>query len=408
VLNVVSSFYPKKGLAMKKLVIASAVSALFAAPAAFAQSAPAAAAPAAPAVPTLSQVLDASGVTVSGYIDVATTHADRNVEAGSDRVFDAQNNSFALHQFGLTVAKQPKEGFGGLVNFTVGKDAQVIHSYPENVAPFSMFDVTQAYGQYATGPLTVMFGKYTTLAGTEVIASTGNVNFSRSILFGAVPFTHTGLRAVYAATDSLTLTLGVNNGWDQLTNANKAMTGEFGITFTPTKTITLTAVDYNGKESAVVAGGPVATPPAPEGSRNLADFIASWNIIDPLTIGIEYLNVSQKNFTSLVDGSTISAKYDGYAGYITYMFSPKWRLNVRGESFDDKDGFHFNTPAFPSTKYKEGTATLSWLPADAFEMRVEARRDSADNAVFFSTNNTTGTADEKNLTTFAIQGVYKF
>jgi hypothetical protein len=409
VLNIVSSFYPKKGLTMKKLVLASAVSALFAAPAAFAQSAPAAAAPAGPAVPTLSQVLDASGVTVSGYIDVATTHADRNVETGfSDRVFDSQNNSMALHQFGLTIAKQPKEGFGGLVNFTVGKDAQVIHSYPENTlasvgigGAASSFDVTQAYGQYATGPLTVLFGKFTTLAGTEVIASTGNVNFSRSILFGAVPFTHTGLRAVYAATDSLTLTLGLNNGWDQLTNANKAMTGEFGVTYTPTKTITLTAVDYNGKESAVVGGGPVATPPAADGTRNLMDLVASWNIIDPLTIGIEYLNVSQENFTSLVDGSTISAKYDGYAGYITYMFSPKWRLNVRGESFNDKDGFHFGTP---NTKFKEGTATLSWLPADAFEMRVEYRRDSADNAVFTNTDGTTS----KDLSTYAIQGIYKF
>src|SRR6267378_3762626 len=176
---------------MKKLLIASAVSAAFAAPTvALAQAARAR---------TLSQVLDASGINVSGYLDAGYSYANRNLEAGgfSNRVFDSQNNSFALHQFGLTVAKQPTRGFGGVVNITVGSDAQVIHSFPEG-ASTNTFDLTQAYGQYASGDLTLMAGKFTTLAGTEVIASPGNMNFSRSMLFGAVPFTHTGVRAGYA------------------------------------------------------------------------------------------------------------------------------------------------------------------------------------------------------------------
>src|SRR6266568_7810881 len=103
---------------MKKIFLASAVSALFAAPAtALAQAKPA-------PVPTLDKILEASGISVSGYIDAGYTHSDRNQAVFTTRVFDAQNNSFGLHQFGLTVAKQPKEGFGGLVNITVGRDAQ--------------------------------------------------------------------------------------------------------------------------------------------------------------------------------------------------------------------------------------------------------------------------------------------
>src|SRR3954464_6279515 len=99
---------------MKKALLATAVSAVFAAPtAALAQ-----------AVPTLDKVLEASGISVSGWIDAGDTHADRNLESGfSDRVFDSQNNSFLLHQFGLQVSKTPKEGAGGLVNITAGKDA---------------------------------------------------------------------------------------------------------------------------------------------------------------------------------------------------------------------------------------------------------------------------------------------
>src|SRR2546427_11973401 len=151
---------------MKKLFLASAVSALFAAPATvLAQAKPA-------PVPTLDKVLEASGISVSGYIDAGYTYA-KNGAGFTDRVFDTQQNSFALNQFGLTVAKQPKEGFGGLVNLTVGRDAQVIHSFPEPQPGGSVFDVTQAYLQYAGGPLTVIAGKFVTLSGTEVIASTG-------------------------------------------------------------------------------------------------------------------------------------------------------------------------------------------------------------------------------------------
>src|SRR5204863_1094837 len=201
---------PTKGRSMKKLLIASAVSAAFAAPTlALAQAARA---------PTLSQVLDASGLNVSGYIDAGYSYANKNVGTGgfTDRVFDSQNNSFALHQFGLQVAKQPSRGFGGVVNITAGTDAQVIHAFPEtNVAvppaSTSMFDITQAYGQYASGSLTLMAGKFVTLAGSEVIASTGNMNVSRSMLFGAIPFTHTGVRAGYAMSNIVTLYGGMNN-----------------------------------------------------------------------------------------------------------------------------------------------------------------------------------------------------
>src|SRR5438309_4116958 len=233
---------------MKKLFLASAVSALFSVPATvLAQAKPA-------PVPTLDKVLEASGISVSGYIDAGYTHSDRNQAAFTTRVFDQQNSSFGLNQFGLTVAKQPKEGFGGLVNLTVGRDAQFIHSAPEpsgnNAAgqASSMFDVTQAYLQYAGGPLTVIAGKFVTLSGTEVIASTGNTNISRSILFGAIPFTHTGVRATWALSDTVNLIAGVNNGWDQLTDSNKGKTVELGATFNPIRPLNIAISGYSGQE----------------------------------------------------------------------------------------------------------------------------------------------------------------
>ena len=378
---------------MKKIVIASAVSALFAAPATvLAQAKP-------PAAPTLDKVLEASGISMSGYIDAGYTYANKNVDpaAGgfSTRVFDTQNNSFGLNQFGLTVAKQPKEGFGGLVNLTVGRDAQFIHSFPETsgaASGSSMFDVTQGFLQYASGPLTVIAGKFTTLHGTEVIASTGNTNISRSMLFGAVPFTHTGVRATWALSDTVSLIGGVNNGWDQLTDANKGKTAELGATLNPIKPLSITLSGYSGQEP---------TSATTNGTRTSLNAVASYTIMEPLSVGAEVLSVSQDN----AGGTGTTAKYNGIAGYVTYMFTPKLRGVVRVESFDDKNGFHFAPTAFlgTDTKYREVTATASFLASDSFEARAEVRRDQATNSVFSDSGGTS-----KSMMSAALQGLYKF
>src|SRR5438309_1519144 len=356
---------------MKKLILASAVSALFAAPATvLAQAKPA-------PVPTLDKILEASGISVSGYIDAMYTHSDRNqvAPAFTTRVFDLENNSFALRQFGLQVAKQPKEGFGGLVNITVGKDAQVIHSFPELAsnggsgltAAGPMFDVTQAFLQYSSGPLTVIAGKFVTLQGSEVIWTPTNVNASHSILFGAIPFTHTGVRATWALSDTVSLIAGVNNGWDQLTDRNRDKTVELGATLNPIRPLNISISAYSGKEPAGTGNG----------TRTSINAVGSYNINRALSVGAELLNVSQD--IPVGGGATTSQKYTGLAGYGSYMFTPKLRGVARVEQFDDKDGFHFG---IAGTKYRELTATGAYLASDSFEARAELRQDKATNAVF--------------------------
>ena len=374
---------------MKKLLIASAVSAALAAPAtALAQA----------RVPTLGQVLDASGISVSGYIDAAYSYANRNIEATPlFRVFDAQNNSFGLHQFGLMVAKQPKQGFGGVVNLTVGSDAQVIHSFPEATA--STFDLTQAYGQYAAGNLTLMAGKFVTLHGTEVIWSPSNPNFSHSILFGAIPFTHTGVRASYTPSDTVTLYGGVNNGWDQLIGANRGKTIELGATLNPIKPLTLTVSGYFGSDSAVPPGVQT-TPAGAQGTRNSLNAVANYIVSNAISVGGEILYVTQE------DTATGTAKYNGAAGYFTYMLNSQWRAVARLEMFDDKQNFHFAAPGIAAgsgVKYAEATLALSYLPNGSAELRTEVRGDRANSAVFVDSSGA-----KKSLLTFAVQGIYKF
>ena len=368
-------------------------------PSLYAADAPApspAPAPAKPAAPTIGDVLSASGIDISGYVDAAYSRLSGSgafTSGVADRVFDFERNSFNLHQAAITIAKQPKEGFGGVVNLVLGKDAKVIKSFDQTT---SDFDVTQAFVQYAGGPVTVIAGKYVTLAGAEVINSTANTNYSRSILFGyAIPFTHTGARATFGVSDEVNLIVGVNNGWDQFKDANKQKTVELGISVTPNKTFSFAAQGYSGKEQVASFIDPIS------GKRNLIDLVGTFNATDQLTFILNYDYGTQENATSLVNGSTIKAKWNGLAGYANYQFSEQWRLSFRAEYLDDKDGYRTGV----IQKWKEATLTLAYLPTKAVELRAEVRGDRSDQASLLDSDGVNG---KKTQNSVGLEAIYKF
>src|SRR5580698_5947625 len=226
-----------------------------------------AAAPAAPAVPALSDLLTSWGLTTSG--DFAASYYHSNGYPGSTwRGFDEDHDSFQLDEAGFQLGYQPKQGVGGFVDVIAGTDAQIL-SLNEGGSGNSI-DVRQAYLQYATGPRTVIAGKFVTMAGAEVINPSQNTNFSRSLLFWELePLDHTGFRATYAATDTLSLSVGVNNGWnytDLSTSGSK--TGEFNATWTPNKIVSVALTGYFGKDDVLLDGQELS----------LIDLVATYNV----------------------------------------------------------------------------------------------------------------------------------
>ncbi len=344
--------------------------ALFAATSAFAEDAPAK-----PAAPTLGAVLESTGLTLSGYLDASYSHLSGEgifVSGAANRVFDTQKSGFAVQQAAINIGYQPKAGFGAFVNLTAGNDADVIAPY-DSYGKSSKFDVTQAYVQYVGSNYTVIAGKFVTLAGAEVIASPSNPNFSRSILFGyAIPFTHTGVRATFAASDTVNLILGVNNGWDALKDTNTAKTVEVGATFAPVKTFSVLATGYFGKERI---GGLVGS--GPEGQRTLLDIVATWNATDALTVILNYDYGKQSDVTD-GESTPFDAKWSGLAGYLNYTVSDNWKLSLRAEYLDDKDGYRTGVVQ----KWREVTGTVAYLPSKAVELRLELRADSSDVQAF--------------------------
>ncbi|MHB1099000.1 MAG: outer membrane beta-barrel protein [Burkholderiales bacterium] len=367
--------------------------------------------------PALSKVLESYGTTISGYVDAGYTDINSTglfTNGGATRVFDAPNaaagSTFShanLNQVGVTIAKAPPSGFGGLVNFTGGQDANIIASYGAGLKSTGgytnnhSFDVTQAYGSYATGPVTVILGKFATLAGAEVIPSMSDTNYSRSILFGyAIPFTHTGARLTYAVTDTVSLIAGVNNGWDQVQDSNSDKTAELGFTAAPNKMFSFAGSYYGGKELAAGPFGASTT----NGNRNLVDLVATVNATDSLSFVANYDNGSQANAT-LPGGLTGTAKWDGLALYANYMFNSDWRLSFRTEYLNDKAGYR--TGLGVPVKWSENTLTLAYMPAKDLELRGEVREDHSNDAVNAGFLQSNGTS-KSNQTSLGLEAIYKF
>jgi hypothetical protein len=345
-------------------------------------------APAKPPVPAWADVLTAWGLTASGYAAASYYHSNGY---NTDHQFDNKHDTFQLDQAALTLAYQPKEGFGALVDVAAGEDMKILNA-AEGSNP-NTFDIVQGFVQYATGPLTLIGGKFVTLAGAEVIAPPGNTNFSRSFLFFAEPLTHTGIRATYAASDTISVIVGVNNGWNYSSlQTSGAKTGEFGVAWTPSKAFALTAQAYVGKD------------PNFDAQRSFVDAVATYNVTDALTLILTYDWGKQEQHPA---GSP-SLSWNGAAFYTNYALSDQWRVSLRLEYLDDKDGFVTATGV--AQTLKEGTITFGYDPIKSFELRLEFRYDKSTQPSFVRALNQSGIAsafaDSQNEV--ALQGVYKF
>ena len=364
------------GVCVASALLATAV----AAPCAFADDTAAAAKS---AVPSLTDVMGSSGVTMTGYVAASYYHS---TGYNSFHEFDVEHDTFQLDQAGLQVGYQPKEGFGAFADLLAGEDGRILNAAENGTN--STFNMRQAYVQYASSSLTLIAGKFSTLAGYEYSNPVNNTNFSRSFLYFAEPLTHTGVRAIWAATDTLSLTLGANNGWNTTSTSYGSKTIEAAVAFTPSKALSLNLNGYFGKE------------PAYDAQRSFLDLVGSYSITDALTVALSY------DWGRQAQVAAADLKWDGVAAYVNYAINGQWRVSLRGEYLDDQNGFVTGTPQ----KLKEGTLTFGYEPLKNFELRLEARYDSSDQVRFLKSiqggGEDLGYAD--NQTELAIQALYKF
>jgi hypothetical protein len=338
----------------------------------------------------------------NGHVAVSYTYNSTARSANTFRVFDVEARRITFHQLEFWVEKPPTVesplGFGLDVMF--GSDAKKIHATGLGDAD-DPFDLTQAYVSYRAPlgrGLEFKIGKFVTLHGAEVIRRPGNFNISRSILFGyAIPFTHTGLLATYSFTDRLSLTLGIVNGWDNVTDNNTGKSLHGMILLVPRKDLTLTVSGTWGPEQTDVN----------DPKRGMIDVVATYKPISPLTLMVNVDYGAEAD--AIPDGAhgAKRARWYGAAGYIIYELTPRWSAGLRGEFFNDRDGFRLgwsdprtNLPL--GLNLREVTGTIRHKIADQLFIHFEYRRDFANHPVFGPPH-----VGKRSQGTFSVELVYQ-
>lgn len=364
---------------------------------------------------------DGSGISVSGAVDIGYTNMNSTgLYVGStkalplgSRVLDAPNarqdkniNSLALNQVAVAISRQPKEGFGAVLNLMGGQDSNALAAWGAgNSGGYAYdnhhnLDVTLAYVTYVTGALTASAGKLLTLIGAEGLSNVSNTNYSHAILFGnPTPATHAGARLAYALDDQVTLIAGVNNGWDTVPATTDRKTIELGFSAKPDKMLSVIGSYYTGYELADGYTSLQST----VGRRQIIDLVATINLTDQFSLVLNFDDASQGN-AMLAQGGRGTARFDGLAIYLNYQLNDQWRASLRGEAVSDPNGYTAGFVGKTGQTSKEATLTLTYMPVKSFEIRGEVRQDRSNQAIFLQTNG----LGKNEQTSFGLELIYKF
>ncbi|HVT35996.1 MAG TPA: outer membrane beta-barrel protein [Nevskiaceae bacterium] len=340
------------------------------------------------AAPTLSDVLDASSISVTGH--ATGSYAYQKVNPPAPAASSAVN-SFGFDQAELMVSKLPASGFGAAVDVFAGQDVTGgsinyggLPGGAPTVAAFNKFgaggeiNLHQAYVQYATGALTVIGGKYATLAGSEVASDVLNSNATRSILFDNQPFTLTGVRAGYKFSDMITGYLGfANSAGGATADFNDQKTTEIGVALAPLTGLTVNVTDYIGNEGAAGSGN----------KTNLLDLVVGYTAGD-LNVGLN----ADRNTSH--GPAAVDLTFTGVALYANYQVMPSFRAGRRGEITTTKDDV-----AATKTKQDEVTLTGDYSGGKNFDLVTDLRYD----ALKFEPSGSTAHA-----VTFLTKAIFKF
>lgn len=294
--------------------------------------------------------------------------------------FDTHTNAPSLGILRLTAAHVP-ELFGFRIDLAAGDLAdQYLHADP---ASTTNPDVSRTLSYLEQAFVTVKVpvgrglaidaGKFETPIGLEDNEATKNWSYSRSLLYLlAEPSFHSGVRVTYRPTETVGVSGYWINGWDANVLAGDGMRS-FGaaVTWDPSEDVEA-VVDY--------VGGLERAP------TRLADpTLTMRDVVDG------YVRVALGKHASFActadyghDAASGGVRFWGAGGYARYAFAEWLAASVRGEHYDDADGFTSGT----KQRLAELTTTLEardTVGVLGLMSRLEFRRDQSD-VPFFQTS----------------------
>ena len=401
------------------------------------------------------------GFKVYGSADVAYTHNFNNPNTNLNqlRTFDSQANSFVPHLMVVGIERSARAGsaldrVGFRAQIGIGADARFARARTDYQpgTDNTELDFQELFGEYLVpigNGLKIQAGEMRSLVGYETVNSHENPNFSRSFTWGfAQPFSTTGIRFIYPLVSWATASIGLNNGWDNIEDSDRAKSFEYRLDLTPYEKFGLSlygsygaeqsngnAIDGNAASGICVKGTPRCDPAA---KRTVVGAIITLKPTDEDTLVLEPYYGNEGNASE--QSKSQNARWNALIAYYTHDFNDQQKpnafsLRIRGEIFEDAGGARtciggtninggantcatfpgavgfapldgaFNTASGRGTRQtlREGTFTLQYKPAPSLITRAEFRYDKSDQNVFLY-----GQRPTNHQETLSFQVVYLF
>jgi hypothetical protein len=312
--------------------------------------------------------------TISGFVDTYYGYNPNHPSTRQNglRNFDVNTNQFGLNMIELIADKSvdTTNRVGYHVALGFGQAMNMVNSASPTELGFDQY-LKEGYLEYMAPVgkgLQINVGKFVTPNGAEVIETKDNWNYSRSLLFAwAIPYFHFGASAKYAFNSKFAVTGYLVNGWNNSIDNNTGKTLGFSAAWTP-----------NSKFSVIenYMGGPEQFGDNTDW-RHLLDTVITYNPTPKLSLMANY-DYGRDTPNPALGLPYSLAKWSGLAGYVKYAPNDKWAVALRGEYFDDNQGWSTGT----AQELSEFTATLQHTFSSKLMSRLEFRRDMTDSKTF--------------------------
>jgi hypothetical protein len=305
--------------------------------------------------------------------------------AGSTNIptsFATDQNSISIGMIDLGLKKKVgKAAFVGELSFGPRGQAQSIPNaagvYDETTNSFNIQNLYVSYD--LTDKLTATMGYMATFVGYEVIAPTGNFNYSTSYLFTNGPFQNPGVKLSYAFSDKVSLMAGVfNDRWNTYMSSKRVNTFGAQLMVAP---VTGWTAYLN-----VLAGNDTG---------NEFDLTTSYQVTDAFKLG---LNAATYSAPGDIEGG-----FSGVALYPQVAVAKSVTLGLRGEYFKTKSGSFLTYGPAPGESVTAITFTAN-IKAGPLTFLPEFRFDNGSQNAFVNSNG----AAAKSASQILFAAVYAF
>mgnify|MGYP001163911941 CR=1 FL=1 len=315
--------------------------------------------------------------TLSGTVDTYySTNLSTSAIGTTGVLTDVPANGFGLGMAN-TIFSYEKGKTGVVADLTFGPRANAANAYTGAI--------NQLYAYYnASEKVTFTLGQFNTFYGYEVISPAGNFNYSVSYLFNAGPFSHTGLKIDYTASEDLSFMFAVTNPHGLIGGSNfQGRLDENGDSITGVSNDSYQLgfqTGYKGQFFNLAYGADGF------GDTDVLylDYTGGFDISDSLYLGIN---------AAYANSEDAGAGYQGVALYLQNTFSDTFSLGLRPEYFTaTSESGDTSITAFTLS----GNTSLS----DSLKLITEIRYDTSDDVTFIG--------GEEKVTGLTIAAVYAF